>query len=256
MSAPLRLRADDDYAAPVARVETTTVTVADGLENLVERTIVVYDAAGRIAEVSQNGPPALYRYEAMAPNVDRVTVSVNGEVVRELIRTTEADGVVSEETVYPPGTPEVSFPFEGLLFRIDGGERSVTRYVNGRFHSAEFHAAGAAIDTITSEHDAHGRLTRVVQTRNGHPVADLRRTYDDEHRVITSATGGDDMPDIMRQVVVDDAGHMIAEELTFFGNGRRTEYRYVLNSRGDWIERTAISDSVPVARTRRRITYR
>lgn len=255
MSTLTRLHSDEDYAAPVALVETTTVTLAGDWENLVERTVVAYDDEGRIAEVSQNGPPATYRYERLGPARERVMLVVNGTVVREFQRITQ-DGSVFEETEYPRGAPDLSFPFEGLLFRIPGAQRSVFRYDDGRFHSAEFHAAGEAIGTIATERDAHGRLTRVVQTMYGHTVASLRRTYDDARREITLSTDGDGVPETTRRVIVDDDGRMIAEELIFFGTGRRTEYRYQLNDRGDWVERTAFNDGMPVARTRREITYR
>jgi hypothetical protein len=230
-------------------VETRTFTITPAGDTPVEQTIYVYDTHGRVSEVSQNGPPATYLYEPIDVHTDRVTVRVEGNVVREFLRTVSADGSILEEYVHPEGI-ELALPFEDVMLCLPGGA-VLLRYAGRRLRGAEYPGG-----TLVTEHDAHERLIRALQTMHGRTILELQRAYDDARREITSSIEAEATLAAVRRIHVDDAGRMIDEEMDFFGVTRRTEYRYTDNDRGDWIERIAWQDGTPVVRATRTIVYR
>ncbi|HYC91073.1 MAG TPA: hypothetical protein VEO54_17780 [Thermoanaerobaculia bacterium] len=233
----------------MSRVEARTFTITATGETPVEQTIYVYDAHDRVAEISQNGPPATYHYEPIDAQTDRVTVRAQGSVVREFLRRTSSGGTIVEEYAHPEDI-ELTMPFEDVMLRMPGG-RVLLRYAGQRLLGAEYPGGALVI-----EHDAHGRLTHTRQTLHGRTILELRRAYDDARREITISIEAEGTLAAVRRIRVDHTGRMLDEEMDFFGVSRRTEYRYTDNDRGDWIERIASQDGTPVVRATRDIVYR
>jgi hypothetical protein len=170
------------------------------------------------------------------------------------------DRFAATETALPQGHP-ITFHLEHVQFRIPPAARQRTELdAGGRLRRVEFLADdGAIVSVIEAEVDEAGRYVRAVQTVGDDVLAELRKSYDDAARVITSTLTLAGMVVSERRQLVGEHDLVVSEEDTGpDGVTRRSRMEYVFNERGDWIELTVFAEGrdEPVSRTRREIVYR
>jgi hypothetical protein len=201
--------------------------------------------------------------ETFAAPVQRVEIEsrlFDGTVLR-WDHVYDSDGRLTGYVDSIAAIPPTVFHFEGVDFPVPMTERQQTEHDGeGRLRRVEFFAPNGRMHcTLEIERDARGRCTRAVQWVDEQAVVELRKSHDDERRIITSSLEMHGMPAVTTRRQLDARGLTIAEEtVPLDGEVRRSRMEYVLNDRGDWIEQTVFADGYdgPVSRTVRRITYR
>jgi hypothetical protein len=208
-----RARRDTDFAAPVAKVETTTFTMVGGDE--------------RVADHNVTNP-------APAPSAD-----IDQQPVEWLQAT--------------------MLSFEEFAFHVPEPTRSVTRsyYPDGELaHVTFLDDDGAEVGAIAIARDVEGRRTSLVQTIADAPLIEVRYAYHDRAIEVTSSMLGIVLSRSIRSL--NDQGLVEQkEDIDERGRKRRTNYRYKLNDRGDWIELAIYEDGalLPISRIVRTIEY-